>query len=445
MEKIKIITDSTLDLPADLIKEKGIEVLPLLINFGEESYLDGVEINIHQMLERIEKDNILPTTAQVTPNRFEEVFKKYLDEGYKIVALLLSSEMSGTYQSACIAKNMLESDDIVVIDSKNVTSGLGVLALKACEFRDNGDSIIEIEEKIKVLIPKVRSSLGFESLENLVKGGRLSKTAGTIGSVLGLRLILEVKDGKMAVKDKVRGSKKALKKIISDFENGNVDMESPIVLLEILNQEIYLGLKKYFEEKTSLKTEVNNDANVAGLAEAMIGSAKGAESVFYITVSTGVGGALIIDNKIINGANSFAGEICNLIINEDKYSHSGLVQGGLEGQCSGPNISRQATDLLGKHIDTPEVFELYKNNDNSIKSLINGVCENLSIGISNIISVVDPEVIVLGGSVILYNKELLEVITKKVKEKVINKDAVDIRIAEIGDDAGLRGAGFLII
>ena len=205
------------------------------------------------------------------------------------------------------------------------------------------------------------------------------------------------------------------------------------------------NVKKYFEEKTSLKTEVNNDANVAGLAEAMIGSAKGAESVFYITVSTGVGGALIIDNKIINGANSFAGEICNLIINEDKYSHSGLVQGGLEGQCSGPNISRQATDLLGKHIDTPEVFELYKNNDNSIKSLINGVCENLSIGISNIISVVDPEVIVLGGSVILYNKELLKIITQKVKEKVINKDAVDIRIAEIGDDAGLRGAGFLII
>ena len=205
------------------------------------------------------------------------------------------------------------------------------------------------------------------------------------------------------------------------------------------------NVKKYFEEKTSLKTEVNNDANVAGLAEAMIGSAKVAESVFYITVSTGVGGALIIDNKIINGANSFAGEICNLIINEDKYSHSGLVQGGLEGQCSGPNISRQATDLLGKHIDTPEVFELYKNNDDSIKSLINRICENLSIGISNIISVVDPEVIVLGGSVILYNKELLKIITQKVKEKVINKDAVNIRIAEIGDDAGLRGAGFLII
>ena len=249
MEKIKIITDSTLDLPSDIVKEKDIEVLPLLINFGEESYLDGVEINTKEMLDRIERENVLPTTAQVTPNRFEEVFKKYLDEGYKIVTLVLSSEMSGTYQSACIAKNMLDSDDIVVIDSRNVTSGLGVLVLKACEFRDNGDNIFEIEEKIKNIIPKVKSSLSFESLENLVRGGRLSKTAGAIGSVLGLRLILEVKDGQMAVKDKVRGSKKALKKVISDFENGNVDTNSPIVLLEILNEEIYSGLKKYFEEK----------------------------------------------------------------------------------------------------------------------------------------------------------------------------------------------------
>lgn len=248
MEKIKIITDSTLDLPSDLIKEKNIEVLPLLINFGEESYLDRVEINTREMLDRIERENILPTTAQVTPNRFEEVFKKYLDEGYKIVTLVLSSEMSGTYQSACIAKNMLDTDDIVVIDSRNVTSGLGVLVLKACEFRDNGDNIFEIEEKIKSIIPKIRSSLSFESLDNLVRGGRLSKTAGAIGSVLGLRLILEVKDGQMAVKDKVRGSKKALKKVISDFENGNVDINSPIVLLEILNEDIYLGLKKYLEE-----------------------------------------------------------------------------------------------------------------------------------------------------------------------------------------------------
>ena len=249
MEKIKIITDSTLDLPSDLIKEKDIEVLPLLINFGEESYLDGVEINTKEMLEKVEKENIFPTTAQITPNRFEEVFNKYLSEGYKILTILLSSEMSGTYQSACIAKNMIDSNDIVIIDSKNVTSGLGLLVLKACEFRDNGNSIFEIEEKIKNIIPKVKSSLVFESLDNLVRGGRLSKAVGTIGSVLGLRLILEVKDGKIEVKDKIRGSKKALKKVISDFECVNVDFNSPIIIDEILSQEIFEGLKKYFEDK----------------------------------------------------------------------------------------------------------------------------------------------------------------------------------------------------
>lgn len=249
MEKIKIITDSTLDLPAELIREKNIEVLPLLINFGEESYLDGVEITTKEMIDKINATGVLPTTAQVTPNRFEETFKKYLDEGYKIVALTLSSDMSGTYQSACIAKDMLESDDIVVIDSRNVTSGLGLLVLKACQFRDKGLGIKEIEEEILKAIPKVKSSLNFESLENLVRGGRLSKTAGTIGSVLGLRLILEVKDGKMSVKDKVRGSKKALKKLISDFESVDVDFDSPIVLLELLNEDVYEGLKIYFKEK----------------------------------------------------------------------------------------------------------------------------------------------------------------------------------------------------
>lgn len=249
MEKIKIITDSTLDIPKNLIKEKDIEVLPLLINFNEKSYLDSIEINTQEMLEKIETEDIFPTTAQVTPSRFEEVFRKYLDEGYKIVTILLSSEMSGTYQSACIAKNMLESDDIVVIDSRNVTSGLGLLVLKACRLRDNGANIFEIEEEIKNTISKVKCTLNFESLENLVRGGRLSKTAGTIGSVLGLRLILEIKDGKMAVKDKVRGNKKALKKLISDFESANVDFNEPIILLEMLNEEVYPALKNYFKEK----------------------------------------------------------------------------------------------------------------------------------------------------------------------------------------------------
>ena len=248
MEKIKVITDSTVDIPKQILKEKGVEVLPLLINFGEESYLDGVDIDTKTMFQKIEALDMLPTTAQVTPNRFYECFKKNLEEGYKVIVLTLSSEMSGTYQSACIAKDMLESEDIIVIDSKNVTSGLGVLVLKTVSLINSGVSFLEIEAEILNTISKVKSSLGFESLDYLIKGGRLSKTAGMIGSVLGIRLILEVKNGKMAVKEKVRGNKKAIKKIIQDFEQCGIKRGEPVILLHIENEDIYNPLKAYLEE-----------------------------------------------------------------------------------------------------------------------------------------------------------------------------------------------------
>ncbi|GKU27167.1 DegV family protein [Clostridium folliculivorans] len=248
MEKIKIITDSTVDIPIDLLKKNDVEVLPLLINFGEESYLDGVEINLRTMLKRIEEDDALPTTAQVTPNRFYECYKRYLEEGYKIISVHLSSDMSGTYNSACIAKDMFDTEDIIVIDSKNVTSGLGIVVLKAIASKEKGMNIKEIEHELLSAIPHIKSALSFESLDNLVRGGRLSRTAGVIGSVLGIRLLLEVKQGKMSVMDKVRGSKKATKEIIRTFETLKRKAGEPVVLLHIENQDIYEPLKEYLNE-----------------------------------------------------------------------------------------------------------------------------------------------------------------------------------------------------
>lgn len=116
--------------------------------------------------------------------------------------------MSGTYQSACLAKDMLDSGNITVIDSNNVTSGLGLLVIKACKLKDEGLSIEEIAKGVKETIPHIKSVLAFETLDYLVKGGRLSKTAGFIGNVLGIKPILAVENGEMVVKDKVRGSKK---------------------------------------------------------------------------------------------------------------------------------------------------------------------------------------------------------------------------------------------
>lgn len=248
MEKIKIITDSTADLPKEIYEKYNIEVLPLLINFGQESYLDGVEINPTIVFEKMQKSNIFPTTAQVTPNRFIESYKKYLDDGYKIISIHMSSVMSGTYQSACIAKDTLESDDIIVIDSKNVTAALGILVLKAVKFREKGCSILDIEKEINSVKDNVKLSVYFESLDYLVRGGRISKTAGIVGGVLGIKLIVEIKDGIMSVKDKIRGNKKAIKKIISDLENADLDEEVPVILINVDNLEVKEALIQYMKD-----------------------------------------------------------------------------------------------------------------------------------------------------------------------------------------------------
>jgi glucokinase len=225
---------------------------------------------------------------------------------------------------------------------------------------------------------------------------------------------------------------------------GPVDIKNGIILSPVnLRGWGNFNIKEYLSEQLNLPVKVNNDANVAGLAESLVGSAKECESVFYITVSTGVGGALILDKKIINGAHSQAGEIYNMIINEDKFSHVGLNKGGLEGQCSGVNIARIASEIYGKPLTTKEVFDLYKSNDENAVKVIEKWIDNISIGIANIISVIDPEAIVIGGAVLIYNTHLLTKIVECVKKKVEDAAMVDIRIAQIGDNAGLIGAAML--
>ena len=250
MEKIKIITDSTADLSEELYNKYDIEVLPLLINIGEESYLDGVEITPKEIFDYIKSESgQLPTTAQVIPNRFMETYKKYLDEGYKIISIHLSSAMSGTYQSACIAKNMIESDDIYVIDSQNVTSALGILVLKAATLIQKGEKVDKVCDELEKVKENIKASIYFESLDNLVKGGRISRTAGIVGNALGIKLIVEIKDGLMSVKDKIRGNKRVIKKIIEDLEVQELDKDVPVILVDVENIEVKEGLQKYLEEK----------------------------------------------------------------------------------------------------------------------------------------------------------------------------------------------------
>lgn len=248
MEKIKIITDSSVDLPKEVLEKYNVEVMPVLINFGEESYLDGISITRDDVFRRIDKGDVFPTTAQITPNRFIEKFEKYLKEGYKILVIIMSSGMSGTYQSACLAKNMLESQNIEVIDSQSVCSGLGLLVIRAAKLVEKGFSLSEITLDLEDIKNKINVSLSFDSLDNLVKGGRIPKAVGVVTGVLGIKLILEIKDGLMSVKDKVRGSKKALKRILKDLQDSDLRKDLPVILINLDMEEISGPLREYMDE-----------------------------------------------------------------------------------------------------------------------------------------------------------------------------------------------------
>ena len=277
MKKIKLITDSTCDLPKEVLKEYNIECMPLLINFGEKSYLDGVEINQDELFKKIESENMLPTTAQITPNRFLEVFNNAKNNDEILIVILISSAMSGTYQSAYLAKEMSEYEDIFIIDSQSTCAGLGVLVLRAANLIKEGKTPEEIVNEIEKEKYKINSSLSFDSLDNLIKGGRISKTVGVVTGILGIKLILEIKDGLMAVKDKVRGNKKAVKRIIEDINKYGCRKDLPVILVNVDMEDIAGPLREYLKENNIEFIETTVGCTVA------IHSGKKASGLFFIS------------------------------------------------------------------------------------------------------------------------------------------------------------------
>lgn len=277
MKKIKLITDSTCDLPKEVLEKNNIEVMRLLINFGEESYLDGIEINQDELFEKIESRNIFPTTSQITPNRFLEVFENAKKNDEILILVLISSVMSGTYQSACLAKKMSEYDDIYIVDSKSTCSGLGVLVLRAANLIKEGKSVEEIIDDLEREKYKINSSLSFDSLDNLIKGGRISKTVGVVTGILGIKLILEIKDGLMSVKDKVRGNKKAVKRIVEDIEKYGYRKDLPVILVNVDMEDIAGPLREYLKLNNIDFIETTVGCTVA------IHSGKKASGLFFIS------------------------------------------------------------------------------------------------------------------------------------------------------------------
>ena len=250
MNKIKIVVDSTVDLTKELYEQNDFEVVPLNVAFGEDTFQDGVSITRDQLYKDVEKYKSLPATSAPGPQVFEEVFNKYLAQGYQIIYMGIGSTLSTALQSANIAKMNIGSDDIYLLDTKNLSSASGLLALKAAKLAKEGKTAKEIVEILEKDVPNVVAQFSVETLNYLHKGGRCSGTAKVIGHLLHIHPHILVRDGKLIVYKKPRGTMKvAIDGQIEELKNAlpNVEMDNIMITDSGVSDEI----RDYFVKEVS--------------------------------------------------------------------------------------------------------------------------------------------------------------------------------------------------
>ncbi|BFH38823.1 DegV family protein [Paenibacillus melissococcoides] len=217
MASIRIVTDSTADIPQELRERYRIEMIPLKVHFGNDMYQDAVTISAERFYQLLVEAKRLPTTSQPSPIEFLEVFKRLNAEpDTQIISIHLSAAFSGTYQSAVLAKNMMEEEaDITIVDSKSASYGFGLIVVEAAKMAEAGRSKEEILAMIERYQRERKLFFLVDTLEYLQKGGRIGKAAALFGTLLNIKPILSIDDeGEVYAVEKVRGYKKAVARIL---------------------------------------------------------------------------------------------------------------------------------------------------------------------------------------------------------------------------------------
>ena len=242
---IRVVTDSSCDLPPALVDAMGIEIVPLTIRFGTEEFTDQVDLTIDEFWSRIEKSPTLPETAAPSPGAFEAKFRDLMSRGATgIVCINLSSHLSGTMQSAQVAAAAVASvGPVQVIDSQSASMGLGNLCLTAARRAADGDSLESIVAEVTDRRERTRLFATLDTLEHLKKGGRVGNARALLGTMLSIKPLIEVRDGVVEEAGKVRTRSKALKLLASKAAEGKIehlsvlhgnapDVDELLVLLE---------------------------------------------------------------------------------------------------------------------------------------------------------------------------------------------------------------------
>ena len=253
---IKLIIDSTCDIPKEKLEEFDITILPITVDIEGASYKDKADLNAEDFYIKIREKNVFPKTAQINPSAFEEVFQNEIDKDNEVICLTISSTLSGTFNSAMIAKNTIDSSKIHVIDSKTVSYGIGLIAIEAAKLIKKGASLNEVLDKINHIIENQDVIAYLDTMEMLKRGGRIPKSIATIGNVLRIKPLLSMIDGELKPIEKAKGKKNALKLISEYISKKPIDEN---IGLYIAHSNITCGITSELEflEKHNIKYKVD--------------------------------------------------------------------------------------------------------------------------------------------------------------------------------------------
>jgi len=234
---IKIVTDSTADLPLQLANELGITVVPVYLRFGDEVYRDRVDISEDEFYQRLLHDPIHPSTMQPSPQDFVHVYDGLAQEANGIISIHVTSKLSGTYNSALQGKKLVEKKcPIEVIDSQVVTMGLGQLAMAANTIAESGKSLQQVAEQVRRMIPSIHILGLLDTLKYLALGGRIGKVQALLGSILSVRPMLTMKDGELVPAGRVRNRNRGIDRLF-DFVKNAVDVQDLAIIYNTIPDE----------------------------------------------------------------------------------------------------------------------------------------------------------------------------------------------------------------
>jgi len=268
---VKIVIDSACDLPKNTADVLGLAYMPMRTIFGQQEYLDGITVTGEAFYEKLIESDCLPKTSQVPPADFEAVFESIVNAGDTALCITVSSELSGTYQSAMIAAERF-GDKVIVVDSRSVTIGEQILVLRAVKLRDEGWSAWEIAEIINHEKNRIRLLALLDTLEYLKKGGRISSAAALAGSILSIKPVVAVQDGRIEMLGKARGSKNGSNKLMELVSScRGIDFDKPLLLA-------YSGLSDALLRKYIADSRELYEGKIEKLPVCLIGSTIGAHA-----------------------------------------------------------------------------------------------------------------------------------------------------------------------